>query len=225
MTSPGAIRTCRRSDAARLPGIFRRLGQTGPAPVAPLLLHRPDQRGYGQSWAPAEGRPEYTVSKLVGDMAELIADTDLAPVTVLGHDWGSAVAYGLAMMTPDLVSRLIVVNGVHLAPFQRALAAGGAQSGGLAIHPLPAPRRLEDILAEDDFARLRGMFSTDMDFSWFTPEKRRAYGHEWDRPGRLRGMINWYRASPLRVATPRPAHHRPARLAPRAASRAAAASA
>lgn len=161
----------------------------------------PDQRGYGQSWAPAEVG-EYTVSKLVSDMVELIADLGLAPVTVLGHDWGSAVAYGLAMMTPDLVSRLIIVNGVHPVPFQRALAAGGAQSRASQYILFLRRDGSEEILAEDDFAKLRAMFSADMDFSWFTPEKRRAYRHEWDRPGRLKGMVNWYRASPLVVAAP-----------------------
>ena len=84
--------------------------------LANRLCHRyfciaPDQRGYGQSWAPPEVS-EYAASNLVGDMAALIDALDIAPCTVLGHDWGSAVAYGLAMMTPDLVAKLIVVNGV-----------------------------------------------------------------------------------------------------------------
>ena len=99
------------------------------AGLAPLLADRfhciaPDQRGFGQSWAPSEVS-DYTGAKLVADMAELIGD---APVTVLGHDWGAAVAYGLAMFRPDLVDRLIIMNGVHFVPFQRALAEGGAQA-------------------------------------------------------------------------------------------------
>jgi pimeloyl-ACP methyl ester carboxylesterase len=158
----------------------------------------PDQRGYGRSWAP-EGVGHYKTSALVADMAALIGD---APVCVLGHDWGASVAYGLAMFRPDLVSRLIVLNGVHPVPFQRAIAAGGAQNeASQYIHYLRAEGS-EDRLAADDFAKLLALFSADMDLSWLTPERLSEYRTEWARPGRLRAMINWYRASPLRVGRP-----------------------
>ena len=99
--------------------------------LAPHLSDRfhciaPDQRGYGPSWAP-EGISNYALSKLVSDMAVLIEQVG-DPVTVLGHDWGASVAYGIAMFHPKLVSRLIIANGVHPVPFQRELAAGGKQS-------------------------------------------------------------------------------------------------
>lgn len=161
----------------------------------------PDQRGYGQSWAPADPG-EYTAPKLVGDMVDLISALDLGPLDVLGHDWGSAVAYGLAMMTPDLVKRLIIVNGVHPAPFQREIAAGGAQSEASQYILYLRREGSETHLAKDDFARLMALFSAKMDLAWMTPEKLRAYKHEWSRPGRLRGMINWYRADKLQVAAP-----------------------
>jgi pimeloyl-ACP methyl ester carboxylesterase len=161
----------------------------------------PDQRGYGQSWAPAEVG-EYTTSKLVSDMVELIGALDLAPCPVIGHDWGAAVAYGLAMMVPDLVSHLIIINGVHPAPFQRAVAAGGAQTAASQyIHALREDGS-EDRLAANDCEKLLALFSAKMDLAWLTPAKRAAYLREWSRPGRLRAMINWYRASPLRVARP-----------------------
>ncbi len=171
--------------------------------LAPLLAERfhviaPDQRGYGQSWAPQEVA-QYTTSALVADMAALIGN---APVTVLGHDWGASVAYGLAMFKPDLVERLIVLNGVHPVPFQRAMAAGGAQTrASQYIHYLRAEGS-EARLSRDGFAGLMSLFSADMDLSWMTPVRRAAYLREWSRPGRLQGMVNWYRASPLRVAAP-----------------------
>ncbi|MEW9918863.1 alpha/beta fold hydrolase [Marimonas sp. MJW-29] len=171
--------------------------------LAPLLAERfhciaPDQRGFGQSWAPAEVSA-YTGSKLVSDMAALIGE---GPVTVLGHDWGAAVAYGLAMFRPALVDRLIIMNGVHPVPFQRALAAGGAQTAASQyIHYLRAEGS-EDRLAGDGFAKLTALFSAHMDLSWMDDETRAAYVTEWARPGRMRGMVNWYRASPLVVGKP-----------------------
>ncbi|MEO0523598.1 MAG: alpha/beta hydrolase [Pseudomonadota bacterium] len=170
---------------------------------APLLADRfhviaPDQRGYGQSWAP-DDVGEYVLSKLVDDMATLIG---AGPVTVMGHDWGASVAYGLAMFRPDLVDRLIIANGVHPVPFQRAMASGGPQSeASQYINKLRA-EGCEDRLAEDNCSRLMQMFSSRMDMTWMTPEREAAYKTEWARPGRLRGMLNWYRASPLVVADP-----------------------
>jgi len=171
--------------------------------LAPLLAARfhciaPDQRGFGQSWAPAEVS-EYFGSKLVADMAALIGD---APVHVLGHDWGAAVAYGLAMFRPELVSRLIIMNGVHPVPFQRSLAAGGPQTAASQYITYLRSEGSEDRLAADDFAKLMALFSANMDLSWMDAETMAAYKREWGRPGRLRGMINWYRASPLVVGLP-----------------------
>ncbi|MBM1634100.1 alpha/beta hydrolase [Sulfitobacter mediterraneus] len=168
--------------------------------LAERLSHRfhiiaPDQRGYGQSWAPADVSA-YTTSELVKDMAALIGDD---PLIVLGHDWGAAVAYGLAMFRPELVQKLIIMNGVHPAPFQRAMAAGGPQTeASQYIHYLRKDGS-EDHLAADNFAKLRALFSAKMDMSWLTGATLETYLAEWSRPGRLRGMVNWYRASPLQV--------------------------
>ncbi len=171
--------------------------------VARHLAHRfhciaPDQRGYGQSWCP-EGVSAYTTSQLVADMATLIGTRR---VTVMGHDWGAGVAYGLAMFRPELVERLIIANGVHPAIFQTALAKGGAQSEASQYMLYLREDGSEDALAQDNYAKLLSLFSAKMDMSWLTEDKRTAYLREWSRPGRLRAMINWYRASPLRVARP-----------------------
>lgn len=173
--------------------------------LAPHLAQRfhclaPDQRGYGQSWSPDEiGR--YTASELVGDMAALI-ETLGQPVTVLGHDWGAAVAYGLAMFRPELVDHLIIANGVHPVPFQRALAAGGAQSEASQYILYLRAEGSEEALAANDFAKLQSLFSAHMDLSWLSGDRLEDYKTEWARPGRLKTMIHWYRASPLKVARP-----------------------
>ncbi|MEO9820664.1 MAG: alpha/beta hydrolase [Paracoccaceae bacterium] len=171
------------------------------ADIAPYLASHfhviaPDQRGFGQSWAPPSVTA-YKTSKLVADMAQLI-DT-MSPVTVFGHDWGAAVAYGLAMFRPDLVSRLIIANGVHPVPFQRALAAGGAQTAASQYIRWLQSEGSEAALEANNYDRLFKLFSANMDFSWLSQDRAAAYKTEWSRPGRLRGMVNWYRASPLIV--------------------------
>lgn len=157
----------------------------------------PDLRGYGQSYAPSEV-DAYRLPELIGDMVALI-DRIGGPVTVVGHDWGAALAYGLAIARPDLVDRLVILNGVHPGPFQRALAAGGAQTD--ASQYMHALRRegAETAFGSDNFSKLRSLFADKMDMSWMTPEVAESYISEWSRPGRLTGMLNWYRATPIVV--------------------------
>ncbi|WP_254055741.1 alpha/beta fold hydrolase [Ruegeria sp. EL01] len=160
----------------------------------------PDQRGYGQSWAP-EGVENYALSQLVSDMAALIEQA-FQRVIVLGHDWGASVAYGLAMFRPDLVDRLIIANGVHPVPFQRAMASGGPQSkASQYINSLRAPDAAKRFSA-NNYSRLEQFFRHGMGLDWLSDRKMDAYRTEWARPGRLEAMLNWYRASPLVVAAP-----------------------
>ncbi|WP_235871447.1 alpha/beta fold hydrolase [Shimia sediminis] len=173
--------------------------------LAPHLSHRfhcvaPDQRGYGQSWCP-EGVAHYRTSALVGDMRALIEHIG-APVTVMGHDWGASVAYGLAMFAPECVDRLIIANGVHPVPFQREMAAGGAQSeASQYINMLRAPETADQMLA-DDCAGMESFFRHQFGADWLEEDTLALYKTEWARPGRLQAMLNWYRASPLQVAAP-----------------------
>lgn len=161
----------------------------------------PDQRGYGQSWAPHDVS-EYQVTKLVSDMVALLDHLGADQAVVVGHDWGAAVAYALSFMAPKRVSHLVIFNGVHPVPFQKAMAAGGGQTDASQyIHTLKR-NGSEDWLAADDFTKLQQLFSANMDQSWLSGTKLDAYKAEWSRPGRLRGMVNWYRASPLQLGAP-----------------------
>lgn len=171
--------------------------------LAPLLAERyhciaPDQRGYGQSWRPAEVE-HYKTGQLVGDMAALIGDD---PVIVLGHDWGASVAYALAISRPDLVSKLIIMNGVHPAPFQRELAKGGPQTDASQYIHYLRREGSEDALSSDDFAKLMGLFSAHMDMGWLQGDTLAGYKAAWRDAQGLGAMINWYRASPLKLGGP-----------------------
>ena len=176
------------------------------ADLAPRFAHKyhciaPDQRGYGQSWAPGDVA-EYHVTKLVGDLCSLLDHLGAKQAIVVGHDWGAAVAYALAFMAPERVARLVILNGVHPVPFQRALAAGGAQTAASQyIHTLKRDGA-EDWLAANDFEKLQQLFAANMDQSWLSGDRLEAYKTEWARPGRVRGMVNWYRASPLKLGAP-----------------------
>ncbi|MGG7567599.1 alpha/beta fold hydrolase [Rhodovulum sp. DZ06] len=176
----------------------------GWADIMPLLAERyfcvaPDQRGYGRSDKP-EGAPSYTGGKLARDAAAIIAHyRPEGRAFVFGHDWGASVAYALAIAAPELVEKLVIANGVHPIPFQKALAAGGAQTDASQYITWLRREGSEDKLLENDCALLRRMFAEGMDMSWFEGETADAYIREWSRPGALKAMVNWYRATPLVV--------------------------
>ncbi|MGR3323048.1 MAG: alpha/beta fold hydrolase [Pseudooceanicola sp.] len=160
----------------------------------------PDQRGYGRSWAPPEVEA-YRVEKLATDMAEL-AESLGGRVTVIGYDWGASVSYALAIARPDLVERLVILNGVHPGPMTAAIMRDGAQRQASQYMRFLRSEGSEDKLAADGYAKLLGLFAEGMDMSWMTPERQEEYVREWSRPGRLRGMVNWYRATKLPVPKP-----------------------
>ena len=80
-----------------------------------------DQRGYNLSDKPA-GVENYDLSLLAADAAAVIKHLHHEKAIVVGHDWGGAVAWTLAMSRPDLVERLIIVNLPHLNGLRRELA-------------------------------------------------------------------------------------------------------
>jgi len=160
----------------------------------------PDQRGYGRSWRPTDVAP-YETRHLVADIGAMI---DLFggghAACLVGHDWGASVAYATAIRWPDKIGRLVVINGVHPAPFQTALAAGGAQSAASQYINWLRAEGSEQKLAQDDFAQLFSLFSAHMDMRWLSGDTLLGYKAAWRDAQGLRAMVNWYRASPMVVA-------------------------
>lgn len=161
----------------------------------------PDQRGYGLSSKP-EGVANYAAGRLAGDAAEILTHFAPRARAVIGHDWGASVAYALAFARPDLMEKLIILNGAHPIPFQRALAAGGAQSAASQYFHYLRSEKAEARLSADNFAKLLGLFAEGMELTWLTGGRKAAYLEAWSQPGALTGMLNWYRATPLKVADP-----------------------
>lgn len=80
-----------------------------------------DQRGYNLSDKP-KGVENYDMRLLVGDVAAVIKHLGRDKATVVGHDWGGAVAWTLATYMPQHVEQLIILNLPHLRGLARELA-------------------------------------------------------------------------------------------------------
>lgn len=77
----------------------------------------PDQRGYGRSARPTEV-DHYGLEMLAGDVVGLLDRLGIASATVVGHDWGSIVAFTTAVLHPDRVDRLVSLNVPYLGHCQ-----------------------------------------------------------------------------------------------------------
>jgi pimeloyl-ACP methyl ester carboxylesterase len=80
-----------------------------------------DQRGYNLSDKP-EGVSSYEMRLLVGDVIAVIKSLGKEKAIIVGHDWGGAVAWTLAMNAPQVVDKLVILNLPHLRALSRELA-------------------------------------------------------------------------------------------------------
>ena len=162
----------------------------------------PNLRGFEKSSAPHDVsayRPKF----LVQDIEQLVAaeTAGTQPLACLvAHDWGGAVAWNFANQHPHLAGKLAIVNSPHPGTFLRELKANAAQQQASAYMNFLIREDAEQLLTNNDFARL-WMFLT-QDFSsgratpWLTESVKDQYRAVWSQG--MRGGCNYYRASPLR---------------------------
>jgi epoxide hydrolase 4 len=152
----------------------------------------PDLRGYGGSDRPPDVEA-YALPRLVDDVAGLVRALGAGRASLVGHDWGGAVAWSLAARHPELVDRLVIMNAPHPAVFLRALLRPDQllRSAYMALFQLPElPERL--LFARDAALLRRGLRAlratpvADAELDVYVEAGRRA--------DRLRGGLNSYRA-------------------------------
>ena len=72
----------------------------------------PDQRGYGKTTAPADVA-DYGISQLIADIHGLLDALELESATFIGHDWGALVLWQMAMLAPERIDKLVILNIPH----------------------------------------------------------------------------------------------------------------
>jgi pimeloyl-ACP methyl ester carboxylesterase len=180
----------------------------------------PNLRGYERSSAPVDVEA-YRAKHLVADISALIDVLGGRVEALVAHDWGGAVAWGLAAQRPEAMRCLVIVNSPHPATFLRDLQGDPEQQAASAYMNFLRRADAEALLSENDFARLWPFFTKmgadDTAHSgggWLTEPVREQYREVW-RAG-LSGACNYYRASPLYPATASDATVMTIRFAPEA---------
>jgi pimeloyl-ACP methyl ester carboxylesterase len=156
----------------------------------------PDMRGFGRSSRPAEVA-EYALGKSVGDITGLLDTLGIESAHIVGHDWGAAVAWSLAMAHPDRVEKLVVLSVGHPS--------------------VPESIRQDEMAWYQLFFQFEGIAEANLaygNWAWLRRFLRGAgdqerYEHDLSRPGALTASLNWYRAN-LAPKMPGPTRELPA---------------
>ena len=160
----------------------------------------PDQRGYRGSSKPQKVAA-YTPDKLIGDIFLLADALGVGSFTIIGHDWGGAIAWGIALggQTNGRVTRAVIANAPHPALFQKLLYTNENQRRSSQYM-----RGFRDP-ANDALVREHGLAGILLqEVKWDRPSQmesaeRDALLADWQDREAAFGMLNWYRASPVDV--------------------------
>lgn len=154
----------------------------------------PDQRGYARSSKP-QGVENYTADKIVADCIALADHYGTDRFTLVGHDWGGAIAWTAALRHPDRVARLVIVNAPHPFVFQRTLIESRDQRRSSQYIRTFRDTSIDQGLTGAGLERFFGSTFAKVLTSTVAGEDKAAYLDEWSQPGAMTAMLNWYRAS------------------------------
>jgi pimeloyl-ACP methyl ester carboxylesterase len=160
--------------------------------AAGLRTYALDQRGYSPGARPADVSA-YRLTELVADAVAVLDALGVDAVHLVGHDWGSAVAWTVAARHPDRVRTLTAVSVPHPAALGYALATDPDQQSRSAYFALFRQiGKAEQVLLADDAAALRAMLAA------VGEDRVDGYLDRMLRPGALTAALNWYRAMSAR---------------------------
>lgn len=166
----------------------------GPLTSAGYRVIRPDQRGYSPGARPAEAA-QYQLGHLVADGLGFLDAAGVRAAHVIGHDWGAAVAWGMASEHPDRVASLTVLS----TPHPRALVEACISSRQLLMSwymgVLQWPALAWRVAAPGHWAWPRLMRG-------LPAEDRHRYAERASAPEAFSAMVNWYRAIILDALRP-----------------------
>lgn len=167
----------------------------------------PDQRGYRGSSKPQDAA-SYTPDKLTADIFAMADALGIDRFTIIGHDWGGAIAWSVALNgqpgAPNpawagRVTRAVIANAPHPYIFSRLLITDPVQRAASQYI-----RAFRDT-ANDAMVREHGLTAILMQaLKWDRPvamedEERDQLLAEWKDPDAAIAMLNWYRGSPVTV--------------------------
>ncbi len=158
----------------------------------------PDQRGYRGSSRPA-GQAAYSPDRIVADAFALMDALGVERFTVVGHDWGGAVAWGVALADPARVERLVILNAPHPYLYQKALFDDPEQRAAAQyIRAFRDPSHDDEVREHGLVPVLLKAVRWDRSVKLSEGERARMLA-DWSDGEAAIAMLNWYRATAIVV--------------------------
>jgi len=168
--------------------------QIEPLAAAGFRIIVPDQRGYNLSSKPS-GVAAYALTELVSDVIAIADQLGQEKIFLAGHDWGAAVAWSTALLHPQRIAKLVVLNVPHPSVMRKFLRTRPRQllhSWYMFFFQLPwLP---EGVFSAFNFRIGARALLRSSRPGTFSAEDLAQYRAAWSQPGALTGIINWYRA-------------------------------
>ena len=161
----------------------------------------PDMRGVNTSSKP-HGVAAYAIDVLVKDIDDLIAALGAERAHVVGHDWGSGIAWSFAMQHPEHLQRLAILNGPHPQRLLSGLRKPSQLLKSWYMFFFQLPLLPELVMRRNGFAMLlSGMRNDPTRPGAYSEDDIARYREALARPGALTAFINYYRG--MRKVRPR----------------------
>ncbi|GLQ53846.1 alpha/beta fold hydrolase [Devosia nitrariae] len=126
----------------------------------------PNQRGYGNSSRPAEVTA-YDIEHLSGDLVALLDHYGYDDATFVGHDWGAMVVWGLTLLHPSRVNKVINLSLPYQERGEKPWIEFMEQILGgdyYFVHFNRQPGVADAILDENTFRFLRNLYRKNVPF-------------------------------------------------------------
>lgn len=155
----------------------------------------PDQRGYSPGARPL-GRRAYATDELVDDVVALIDASGSDRVHLVGHDWGAAVAWGVATTHPERIRTLSALSVPHPDSFLRAMVRSTQLLHSWYMFAFQLPRLPESSI-DPSTARGRARFLAQLTATGLPRAAAERDADFLSAPGAMTAAINWYRGIPF----------------------------
>lgn len=175
--------------------------------LAQLGFHvvAPDQRGYNLSDKP-KSISNYRIDVLTKDILSLKDHFAVKKFSLVGHDWGGAVAWHFAHQYPEHLEKLIMLNSPHPRAMLKALRSNLSQlRKSYYIFFFQVPWLPEWLCSAFHYKLLERSLKQSSRPHTFSKEELTKYHKAWSQPHALTTMIHWYRAA-LQQKTPKNKH-------------------
>jgi len=120
----------------------------------------PNQRGYGNSSRPIEVT-DYDIEHLSSDLGALLDHYGYEDATFVGHDWGAMVVWGLTLLHPSRVNKVINLSVPYQERGEKPWIEWMEEILGddyYFVHFNRQPGVADTVLEENTFQFLRNMF-------------------------------------------------------------------